>query len=258
MRIGGRISRTTAIVAVGAVLMAAGAIAGTVTVGGGIVSAATTVLQTPAAATFTYSPAVTTTATTPVTTVSTSCIVWPASLDGWVSSATPTGANPNPTSLSVSAVSTATKYALIQFTLPASACPGLAGGEVKSASLQLWISTQVTGRVLNVDPVTSAWTSAVTWNTKPTVGSAVATVTLTSVAAKQYSIDVTNTIGDLVRTGGWPVNAPQPPFATPAQQTNYGFELLNPTTANPDTISIIASHNTQNRQRPQLVIDYSY
>jgi hypothetical protein len=89
--------------------------------------------------------------------------------------------------------------ALIQFDL--SALPaGTTASQIGSATLKLYVNRVNTSGTVNVAPVTSLWSeSAVTYNTLPSLGSAVASFT-PAVAQQYIVIDITSLVQEWVAT----------------------------------------------------------
>jgi hypothetical protein len=121
--------------------------------------------------------------------------------------------------------------ALLQFdlgTLPA----GITAGQISRATLTLFVNRVNSGGVINLAPVTSAWSeSAVTYATIPTIGTSVNS--FTAVAAGQYvTLDVTSIVQ------GW-VTSPS---------TNNGFAL----TSSAANVLLDSKENDQTGHAAQL------
>jgi RHS repeat-associated protein len=118
--------------------------------------------------------------------------------------------------------------------------PLLSGAQITSAKLYLNQYATTASQQVNLNAVTSDWTSStVTWNTQPTVGTQLSSVSVGGPG--EYNWDLTSL------AQGWYNGTTK----------NYGVSLWNQTETNPQKTFYSSDYKTDTTKRPRLEITYT-
>lgn len=174
----------------------------------------------------------------PVTVDPTTVTVQPSALDTWIGAGNPTTAHGSDYAMRVGTDNGGSAYwGLVQFSL--STVP--AGSSLTEVLLGLYAEAGVNSGIFRSGfLVTSAWTEATTWNTKPTVGAEL-------FAADARDVNTGWKQHDITATGkGW--------FA--GTIANYGLELRDKTPNTGAYVDFSSRENLTTANRPKLTITY--
>jgi hypothetical protein len=168
-----------------------------------------------------------------------SCTVTGAAVDTYVDQSTPTSTFSTNTIIGTRSTSGSRVYTFIRFDLSSCAIPSTGGAD--SATLKLRLTTApASNRTINVAPVLSSWTGALTWNSSLGLSIGPTTTSFTTGTTSNVTLNATVTadVDDLIKSG----------------TANYGWRLSDSTSATSAT-SVFASTEAASND-PQLVINY--
>ncbi len=156
--------------------------------------------------------------------------------DTYVDEASPTVTEEGSTTLQAGFVSGTAKHLEAYFRFPLTAVP--AGATIESATLKLFVNS-ADATAFQFYNLNSAFDSTTTWNSKPTDGSSLMSVTF---SANQYNNISDNSLLTQVRS--W--------YSAPA--SNFGLALRQDTVSASSTVTILSKENGTNP--PVLTITY--